>query len=111
MLMLSGLHLLDGLGAGRWFESVWRSSIGLRAAQFVILAAGLLADNARLVGLLQRHERGLKEQLARETELAVRAAGQAAVGAGHPGQHGGCREPVTGHPARSTPAGLPRRTG
>lgn len=82
MLMLSGLDLLDGLGAGRWFESVWRSSIGLRAAQFVIPAAGLLADNARLVGLLQRHERGLKEQLARETELAVRAAGQTAPGSG-----------------------------
>lgn len=54
-----------------------------RAAQFVIIpAAGLLVDNARLVGLLQRHDRGLKEQLERETDLAVRAAGQAAPDTG-----------------------------
>lgn len=82
MLMLGGLQLLDGFGARWWFESVWWTTITLRAAQFVIPAAGLLVDNARLVGLLQRHERGLKEQLDRETELAVQSVGHAPPAAG-----------------------------
>lgn len=74
MLAVAVFDLIYGLRAETWLESIWHNGASLRAAQFIVPAAGLLADNARLVGLLHRHERGLDRQLARAAELAERAS-------------------------------------
>ena len=72
MLVLAAMDLLYSLQAGTWQEFVWWNSGPLRCAQFLAPAAGLLVDNARMVGLLRRHERGLQEHLDREVDLATR---------------------------------------
>lgn len=82
MLAVAVLDLVYGLRAETWLESIWHNGASLRAGQFIVPAAGLLADNARLVGLLHRHERGLDRQLARAAELAERAAERPASDAG-----------------------------
>ncbi|MFA9444505.1 EAL domain-containing protein [Egicoccus sp. AB-alg6-2] len=71
-LALAALDMTAAAGAERLFESIWWSSAALRAAQFLVPAAGLLADAVRLMGLLHRHESSLQERLEQQRAAAAR---------------------------------------
>ncbi len=82
MLVLTAIDAAVGWRATTFPGWLWWNLAVLRSAPFVILAFGLLVDNARLVGLLRRHERGLQDQLAREVDRAVEAGSERLTDAG-----------------------------
>jgi len=71
-LLLVLLDLVVASGADRLLEATWWSSATLRMAQFGVPALGLLADNRRLLRLLQVHEQSLRERLEGELRPVLR---------------------------------------
>ena len=70
MLVIAVVDLVLSMGSRRWLESVWLGTAPLQAAQFLVPAAGLLCDNARLLRVL--HEQRLDARLRPEAESATR---------------------------------------
>lgn len=82
MLALAVFDAAWGFRSQTYPGWLWWNTSGLRAAPFLVAAAGLLADNARLLHLLRRHEGSLHEQLAREVDLAVSSTAKIQAEAG-----------------------------